>query len=137
MSVENEEYNGEYQFKTEDLLSTRKEDRKKKREEKKRIRHYKFSDKKHPKEAIASFIIGFFSLGFFISAIVLSVMAKGLGGSEVGLCGFFSLIASVIGIICALVALYKKDVKTGIAWTGLIYNGIVFVVLVCIVLIYM
>ena len=137
MSLEDEEFSGEYQFKTEDLLSTKKEDRKKKREERKRIRHYKFSDKKHPKTAIASFLIGFISLGFFAAAIVLATLADGYGGSEVGICGFCAIIVSAVGIGCALAALYKKDVKTGLGWSGLVYNGAVFLALVCIVLIYL
>ena len=132
-----EEYSGEYQFKTEDLLSTKKEDRQRKREERKRIRHYKFSDKKHPKEAIASFVIGICSVVLFIFDIIIAVAADGNAGSEVGVLGLFMLIISAIGIACALVALYKKEVKTSLAWNGLIYNGLVFLIIVCIVLIYL
>lgn len=132
-----EEYSTEYQFKTEDLLSTKKEDRQKKRQERRRIRHYKFTDKKHPPEAIASFITGYVALGLFIAAIVLATKADGNGGRLIGILGLFSLIVSIAGIICALAALYKRDVKTALAWHGLICSAVVFFIIVCIVLIYL
>ena len=132
-----EEYNGEYQFKTEDLLSTKKEDRQKKRDERRRIRHYKFTDKKHPPEAIAAFIIGYISLLLFAAAIVLATMASGNGGSIIGYLGFFSFLVSIAGIICAMAALYKRDVKTALAWHGLICSAVIFLIIVCIMLIYL
>lgn len=136
MDFEKEEFNGEYQYRTEDLLSTKKEDRQKRREEKKRIRHYKFSDKKHPASAIISFILGFVSVSLFITAIVLAAIACGEGGYEVGLWGFSSALAAAFGAVFSLVGLSKRDVKTSLAWSGLIINGAVFLIMVCMILIY-
>lgn len=132
----NEEFNGEYQYRTEDLLSTKKEDRQKRRQERKRIRHYKFSDKKHPKTAFVSIAFAVITTGLLIAAITLAVMAGGAGGSEVGICGFLSAVSSVIGAVFALIALSGRDVKTSLAWTGLLINGVIFVFIVCIILIY-
>lgn len=138
MSLEdNSEVQGEYEYKTEDLLSTKKEDRKKKREERRLRKHYKFTDKKHPVSAIVSFILGVVSVALFIWAIVLSVLSDGNAGTEVGIIGVAALACTIVGMVLSILSLYKKDVKMGFAWAGLIINGLLWFFMFCMVLIFL
>ena len=135
MEFEEHEGSGEYQYRTEDLLSTKKEDRQKARKERRRIRHYKFSDKKHPKTAIVSCILAAISLGLFIWAVAAATIADGQAGREVGIAGLAMFIISFAGVILSLAALSKRDIKQSLAWTGIIANGIIWFTLFCLVLI--
>ena len=135
MEFEEHEDSGQYQFKTEDLLSTEKEDRKRARQERRRVKHYKFSDKKHPKTAIISCILAAVSSGLFIWAVAAATIADGQAGREVGIAGLVMFILSFAGIIFSLAALSRRDIKQRLAWTGIIANGIIWFVLFCLVLI--
>lgn len=135
MDFDNVETQGEYQYKTEDLLSTEKEDRKWRREERRRAKRYKFTDKKHPVTAFISCGFAVAAIGLFAGAVVISVLAGGNGGSIVGILGFLVLICSVLGFISALVALSKTDIKKSAAWTGLFLNIFFMIVLACLILI--
>lgn len=135
MDFDNIETQGEYQYKTEDLLSTEQEDRKKRREEKRRAKRYKFTDKTHPVTAFISCGFALASVVLFIWAVVISAMAGGNGGSEVGVLGLLVLVSSVMGFIFALIALSKTDIKKSVAWTGLFVNIIFMIILACLILI--
>lgn len=87
---------------------------------------YQFSDKVHPKEGIASVIIGSLLLCGFIALFLIT--SRQQGGLLIGLLGFMIFFGAVLGLYYAIKAMKKEDVLYRFPIIGLVMNGIVLII---------
>ena len=104
------------------LLDDPKSVKQKKRNERKRRRKIKFSDKHHSPEGIISTIIAAVSIALVAAAIVISVSHKGEAGWLAGFLPFVALVLSTAGIVLAAMTFRKEDTIFTFSWIGLIAN---------------
>lgn len=90
-------------------------------------RGYKFTDKKHTKQGIASTAMGAAALILMAADLVMAYENSGQAGSIVGLWGLFSLLLSVVGFILAIRGLREEDVYYLFARIGAVLNGLLFI----------
>lgn len=88
-------------------------------------RGYKFTNKKHPPQALASMILGMVSLLGMAAVIYRSFTDNGATHPGYGLTGLLSVIFTVIGIILGILSLKKRDSYRFFGYMGIILNGLV------------
>jgi len=87
---------------------------------------YQFSDKVHPKEGIASVVIGSLLLiGFLVLFLITS---RQQGGLLIGAFGFLIFFGAILGLWYAVKAMKKEDIRYQYPIAGLILNGIVLII---------
>ena len=119
-------YDPNEEISTEDFLKDEREAARKARAEKKRRKHYKFSDKEVSKMGLISCGIALLALVLIILSLVVSTKARGNGGESVGYLGGASFVVSLIGIIVGLLSFRQTDVFLASAWVGVIANGMIW-----------
>lgn len=82
-------------------------EKKKELKRKKKSSNYKFTDKVHPKQAVASVGMATLTLALLIAACYLSFLKRGEAGMGVGALGTLAFVTSIIGL-----ALGIKSVRT-------------------------
>jgi len=100
--------------------------KKRAREDKRRRRKYKFSDKKHSRGGIIATILVIPEIALIVYAVYLATVQKGQGTEIVGWLPFTSLILATIGIILSALGLRKDDTIYTFAWIGLIASIIIW-----------
>lgn len=90
-------------------------------------RNYKFTNKKHPWQAIASTILGTVSLFAMGAVIFLAFTAKGGTRPGYGLTGFLAVCYSLVGVVLGLVSLRDKESYHAFGWLGTLENLFVLV----------
>ncbi len=90
-------------------------------------RNYKFTNKKHPRRAIASTILGTVSLLSMGAVIYLSFMGNGGTRPGYGLTGLLAVCFTLVGVIIGLLSLREKDCFHVFGWLGTILNLLVLV----------
>lgn len=88
-------------------------------------RGYKFTNKKHPPQAIASMMLGLVSLLGMAAVIYLSSTESGVTRPGYGLTGLLSVIFTVTGLILGILSLKKRDSFRILGYMGSILNGLV------------
>lgn len=87
---------------------------------------YTFSDKVHPKEGIASVVIG---TVLFISYLILFLItSKKQGGLLVGLLGLVLFALACTGFSIAVKAMKKEDIRYQFPIIGMFLNGIIVII---------
>lgn len=92
-----------------------------------RRRSYKFTDKHHTKRGIAACIIGAVVLLTLGGLFYYSYKAAGQGGPIIGVAGFFCLLASVFGLILALMGMKEEDVFYITSYVGVVVDGLLVI----------
>lgn len=90
-------------------------------------RNYKFTNKKHPRKAIISTILGAVSLMSMAAVLYLSFLAKGATRPGYGLTGLLAVCFTLTGTIFGLLSLREKDAFHVFGWVGTILNLLVLV----------
>lgn len=88
-------------------------------------RNYKFTNKKHPWQAVASTILGMVSLISMGAVIYLSFLEDGGTRPGYGLTGLLSVCFTVAGTILGLISLREKDCFHALGWLGTLVNLLV------------
>lgn len=88
-------------------------------------RNYKFTNKKHPWQAIASLILGVISLLSMGAVIYLSFRERGLTRPGYGLTGFLAVIFTLAGVILGLLSLRERECFKSVGMIGIIVNAVV------------
>lgn len=83
---------------------------------------YKFTNRRHPKRAIMSVILGSISLLSLIAVIYISYLNRGQGGGSVGMTGIFITLFSVIGLILGLATVTERDRYLVFPIIGIVFN---------------
>lgn len=126
-------YNDDEPFVINDYLDE-KARKKRIKEEKKRRKSYKFSDKEHSKRGIISSLCALFALIVIIVAIIVSTSMKGQGTITIGMLAALGLLAAVAGFIIGAFSFKETDSIMRYSWIGLISNGVIFLLLAAIVI---
>ncbi|MBR3771255.1 MAG: hypothetical protein IKL07_03210 [Clostridium sp.] len=87
---------------------------------------YTFSDKVHPKEGIASVILGVMLLLGYLSLFLIT--SKKQGGLLVGVLGLLLFLLAWVGFVIAVKAMKKEDIRYQFPIIGIILNGIIVVI---------
>ena len=90
-------------------------------------RSYKFTNKKHPAQAIFSTILGTISTCGIIAVIWLSFTMHGATKPGYGLTGLLAVIFSLIGVILGITSFQERDGIYVLSWVGTILNLLVLV----------
>lgn len=90
-------------------------------------RGYKFTDKKHTRQGIASSLLGFIALILLIAGILMAYRMFGAAGPYVGFMGFLSLVFSVMGFVFGIRGFHEDEVYYLFSKIGVGLNGILFV----------
>ena len=95
-------------------------------------RSYKFTDKKHTKQGMAS--TGFGVAAFLLLGIGfwMAYQNAGAGGSVTGLLGLWSMLFSVVGFILGMKGFQEEDVYYLFSQIGVILNSVLFILWVLI-----
>ena len=108
------------------LLEDPKSVKQKKRNDRKRRRKIKFSDKHHSREGLIATVIAALSIALVVVSVVISVSHKGEGGWLAGYLPFVALVLSTLGIVLAGISFRKDDTIFTFSWIGLIANIVVW-----------
>ena len=108
------------------LLEDPKSVKQKKRNDRKRRRKIKFSDKHHSREGIISTVIAAVSIALVAASVAISVSHKGEGGWLAGYMPFVALVISTLGIVLAAITFRKEDTIYTFSWIGMIANIVVW-----------
>lgn len=90
-------------------------------------RSYKFTDKKHTRQGIASSLLGITALVLLGVGFFTAYRMAGEAGSAVGLMGFLSLICSVIGFVFGIRGFQEDEVYYLFSKLGVGLNGVLFI----------
>lgn len=98
-------------------------------------RNYKFTDKKHTKQGLASSALGLLALGLTAVSLLISYQKAGEAGSVTGLLGLLSMLAAAVGFTLAVRGFREEDVYYLTAQTGVVINGVLLILwaLVCVI----
>lgn len=94
---------------------------------------YIFTNKRHPKKAIMSTILGSISAVSLGIVIYLTYLRDGNATLSFGLTGLLCTLFSLTGLILGLVSLKMADCYHFFQWTGLIVNGLVLIGMILII----
>ena len=83
---------------------------------------YMFTNRRHPKRAIMSVILGSISLLSLIAVVYISYLHQGVGGGSVGMTGLFITLFSLTGLFLGLVTIMEKDRYLLFPFWGIIVN---------------
>ena len=90
-------------------------------------RTYKFTDKKHTKQGMASTALGVAALLLLCVAFWMAFEKAGRAGSFIGLWGLFSLLGSVVGFVLGIRGFQEEDAYYLFSRIGVILNGVLFI----------
>ncbi len=90
-------------------------------------RSYKFTDKKHTRQGIASTALGAAALLLVIIGFGMAYEQAGKASSFVGLWGLLSMLASATGFVLAVRGFQEEDVYYLFSQVGVLVNGVLFV----------
>lgn len=90
-------------------------------------RNFKFTNKKHPWQAIASTILGTVSLLAMGAVIYLAFMANGETRPGYGLTGLLAVCFTLTGVVLGLVSLREEECYHAFGWLGTLENLFVLV----------
>ena len=90
-------------------------------------RSYKFTDKKHTKQGIASSVLGIAALVLLTAGVLLAYRMAGEAGAAAGLMGFLSLIFSILGFVLGIRGFREDEVYYFFSKVGVGLNGILFI----------
>lgn len=90
-------------------------------------RSYKFTDKKHTRQGVASSFLGLIALGLLIGGLLMAYRMFGAAGPYIGLMGLLSLIFSVTGFVLGIRGFQEDEVYYLFSKIGVGLNGILFV----------
>jgi hypothetical protein len=90
-------------------------------------RSYKFTDKKHTRQGIASTALGVLALLLMAAVLLQAYRRSGAAGSLIGLLGLFSMLAAAAGFTLAMRGLQEEDVYYLFSLIGVCMNGLLFV----------
>ncbi|HIT67915.1 MAG TPA: hypothetical protein IAB61_11850 [Candidatus Merdisoma merdipullorum] len=98
-------------------------------------RNYKFTDKKHTRQGLASLCLGAAALILTVLSLALAYRMSGEAGSIVGLLGVFAMLSSVVGFVLAVRGFQEEDVYYISSQIGSVLNGLLFIgwALVCMI----
>ena len=98
-------------------------------------RSYKFTDKKHTKQGLASVACGVAALALTGTALMLAFRGAGQAGSIVGLMGLLAMLLSVEGFVLALRGFQEEDVYVISSQVGVVLDGLLFILwaVVCVI----
>lgn len=88
-------------------------------------RNYKFTNKKHPWQAIASTILGIISAISMGMVVYLSFTMDGGTRPGFGLTGFLAVCFTLVGAILGLTSLRERECFHLFGWIGTILNLLV------------
>lgn len=90
-------------------------------------RSYKFTDKKHTKQGIASSLLGLGALILLTVGLMMAYGRSGGAGPVVGLMGFLSMVFSFIGFVLGGRGFQEEDVYYLFSRIGIGLNGVLFI----------
>ena len=88
-----------------------------------------FSDRSHPKEGIASSVMGAVALILLLVLCLISGADRGLSGGWIGVAGMWTLLLSIVGFVFAVRSYRMEDIYKITPMLGSIFNGVVVVVM--------
>ena len=97
------------------------------KEEEMAKRSYKFTDKKHTRQGVASSLLGFTALVLLGAGLWMAYRMVGGAGPAIGLMGLLSLIFSVIGFILGIRGFQEDEVYYLFSKIGVGLNGMLFI----------
>lgn len=92
------------------------------------IENYKFTDKKHTKASIMSFILGVISLVSIVVAAVMPYFRNAATTERYGMVCFLSVIMSIAGIVLAVLGKLQKASYSFFSKAGLVINIVVILI---------
>lgn len=98
-------------------------------------RGYKFTDKRHTRQGLASLGLGAAALVLTALSLSMAYRMSGAAGSVVGLMGILAMLASVAGFVAAVRGFREEDVYYVTSQIGSVLNGVLFIgwALVCMI----
>lgn len=87
---------------------------------------YTFSDKVHPKEGIASVVMGAVLLIGYLSLFLIT--SKKQGGLLIGVIGILLFALACAGFTIAVKTMKKEDIRYQFPIIGMILNGIIVII---------
>lgn len=88
---------------------------------------FKFTDKKNPITGIISTLIAAIIMIVMVVVCYQSSLSAGNGGLWLGIVGMLALLASLGGIVLALLCLREKEVYYTFGIAGILLNGLLFI----------
>lgn len=90
-------------------------------------RNYKFTDKKHTRQGLASLALGLVSLILTAVSLSMAYRLSGGAGSVTGLMGILALICSITGFVLAVRGFQEDDVYYISSQIGAVLDGVLFI----------
>ena len=87
-------------------------------------RNYKFTDKKHTRQGLASLGLGAAALILTAVSLSMAYRLSGQAGSAVGLMGMLALLCSITGFVLAVRGFQEEDVYYICSQAGAVLDGI-------------
>lgn len=88
---------------------------------------YKFTDKRHPIDAIVAVLLAFVLLIVMIVVSYKSSQTAGNGPMAYGMIGFCAMILSFAGFVTSILTLKKKEIFYLFPTVGAVLNGLLFI----------
>lgn len=95
-------------------------------------RSYKFTDKKHTKQGMASTALGVAAFLLLGIGFWMAYQNAGAAGSITGLLGLWSMLFSVVGFILGMKGFQEEDVYYLFSQIGVMLNSVLFILWVLI-----
>lgn len=95
----------------------------------------KFQGRKRSKRGVVSMLLSLIVLAGFITASVLSGMAKGEGGLMLGYLGVASLVIAIVGFVLGVKSFKEQDILYFHPIFGSVVNGLFLLVFISLYLI--
>ena len=89
-------------------------------------RNYKFTDKKHTRQGLASLGLGAAALILTAVSLSMAYRLSGQAGSAVGLMGMLALLCSITGFVLAVRG-FQEEVYYISSQAGAVLDGILFI----------
>lgn len=91
----------------------------------------RFHSRKRSKKGALGFGLAVLCCVVFLVLCIVSAIAAGGAGEEIGIIGMLVMFASAGAFVLSLQGLKEQDVYTGIPFAGLILSGGMFIILFC------
>ena len=95
-------------------------------------RSYKFTDKKHTKQGMASTALGAAALFLLAVGFWMAYQQAGAASSFVGLWGLLSMLGAAVGFVLGIRGFQEEDVYYLFSRIGVVLNGALFILWVLI-----
>jgi len=90
-------------------------------------RTYKFTDKKHTRQGMASAILGVLALLLLLASLWMAYQSSGKAGKAVGLLGLLSLAGSAAGFWLGVRGFREEDAYYLFSRIGVVMNSVLFI----------